>query len=210
MLEGYTVALWPPLHRCHESAFTCGQFRSLIARFRGTRAHVSSPFPAFDVTLSATQMVGYDLPMQYLHTMVRVSDLDTSLKFFCDGLGLKEVSRKSSERGRFTLVFLAAPRDVIDCDEPVKNIPMIELTHNWDPEEYKGGRNFGHLAYAVDDIYALCTHLMGMGVTINRPPRDGHMAFVRSPDGISVELLQKGNALPPSEPWLSMPNSGSW
>ncbi|PLX43085.1 MAG: lactoylglutathione lyase [Hyphomicrobiales bacterium] len=139
--------------------------------------------------------------MKFLHTMVRVSDLDASLKFYCDQLGLIERRRKDSENGRFTLVFLGAPGD---------DGPEIELTYNWDPEDYDGGRNFGHLAYRVDDIYALCQHLMDAGVTINRPPRDGHMAFVRSPDNISIELLQKGDALPPREPWASMPNSGSW
>ncbi|NNU16260.1 lactoylglutathione lyase [Parvularcula sp. ZS-1/3] len=146
--------------------------------------------------------------MQYLHTMVRVSDLDSSLRFFCDGLGLVETNRYENEKGRFTLVFLAAPDDLDSAKE--KKAPLVELTYNWDPEEYGGGRNFGHLAYRVDDVYALCTHLQEMGVTINRPPRDGHMAFVRSPDGISVELLQKGEDLPPQEPWASMENTGSW
>ena len=139
--------------------------------------------------------------MKYLHTMVRVTDLDESLKFYCDHLGLRELSRKESEKGRFTLVFLSAPND---------EAAMVELTHNWDPEDYTGGRNFGHLAYRVDDIYALCQHLQDNGVTINRPPRDGHMAFVRSPDGISIELLQAGDALPAQEPWASMPNDGEW
>ena len=139
--------------------------------------------------------------MKYLHTMVRVADLDESLDFYCNKLGLREVRRKENEAGRFTLVFLAAPGD---------EDAQIELTWNWDPEEYTGGRNFGHLAYAVDDIYALCKKLMDGGVTINRPPRDGHMAFVRSPDNISIELLQKGPALAPSEPWVSMPNTGQW
>lgn len=149
-----------------------------------------------------------EIAMQYLHTMVRVSDLDASLHFYCDLLGLEEVSRKDSEKGRFTLVFLAAPgeRERALADKA----PMVELTHNWDPEEYTGGRNFGHLAYRVDDIYALCEKLQAGGVTINRPPRDGHMAFVRSPDNISIELLQKGDALPPKEPWASMENTGSW
>jgi len=146
--------------------------------------------------------------MQYLHTMVRVSDLDASLHFYCDLLGLTEISRKDSEKGRFTLVFLAAPGDETRAHED--RAPMIELTHNWDPEEYTGGRNFGHLAYRIDDIYALCEHLQAGGVTINRPPRDGHMAFVKSPDGISVELLQAGDALAPKEPWASMENTGSW
>ncbi len=139
--------------------------------------------------------------MKYLHTMVRVSDLDRSLDFYCNKLGLQEVRRKESPQGRFTLVFLAAPGD---------KEAQIELTYNWEPENYTGGRNFGHLAYAVDDIYALCQHLMEAGVTINRPPRDGHMAFVRSPDGISIELLQKGDSLPPREPWASMKNQGTW
>jgi lactoylglutathione lyase len=139
--------------------------------------------------------------MKYLHTMVRVSDLEESLAFYCDKLGLTELRRKDVPQGRYTLVFLAAPGD---------EDAQLELTYNWDPEAYTGGRNFGHLAYAVDDIYATCRRLMEGGVTINRPPRDGNMAFVRSPDGISVELLQKGSALPPAEPWASMANSGSW
>ncbi|GGY58811.1 lactoylglutathione lyase [Marinobacter zhanjiangensis] len=146
--------------------------------------------------------------MQYLHTMVRVSDLDESLRFYCDLLGLKEISRKEVEKGRFTLVFLAAPEDEQRARED--RAPMIELTWNWDPEEYAGGRNFGHLAYGVDDIYELCQHLQDNGVTINRPPRDGRMAFVRSPDGISIELLQKDEPLPIREPWASMENTGSW
>jgi lactoylglutathione lyase len=146
--------------------------------------------------------------MRYLHTMVRVADLDAALAFWRDGLGLQEVRRTENDKGRFTLVFLAAPEDM-DAARSVK-APMVELTHNWDPESYTGGRNFGHLAYVVDDIYGLCTHLQSMGVVINRPPRDGHMAFVRSPDGISIELLQKGDSLPPAEPWASMPNIGSW
>ena len=139
--------------------------------------------------------------MKYLHTMIRVSDVDKSLDFYCDKLGLVELRRFDSEQGRFTLLFLAAPGD---------EEAQIELTHNWDPEEYDEGRNFGHLAYRVDDIYALCQKLMDGGVTINRPPRDGHMAFVRSPDNISIELLQKGDALPAQEPWASMPNTGHW
>ena len=139
--------------------------------------------------------------MKYLHTMVRVSDLDESLDFYCNKLGLVELRRKEVPGGRFTLVFLSAPGD---------EEAQVELTWNWDPEDYGGGRNFGHLAYAVDDIYATCQRLADGGVTINRPPRDGHMAFVRSPDGISIELLQKGDALPPQEPWASMENSGTW
>jgi lactoylglutathione lyase len=139
--------------------------------------------------------------MKYLHTMVRVSDLDRSLAFYCDALGLEEVSRKEVPQGRYTLVFLAAPGD---------RTAQVELTFNWDPEVYQGGRNFGHLAYGVENIYASCQRLMDHGVTVLRPPRDGRMAFVRSPDGISVELLQQGPALPPAEPWVSMPNSGSW
>jgi lactoylglutathione lyase len=139
--------------------------------------------------------------MKYLHTMVRVTDIDESLDFYCDKLGLVELQRKESEQGRFTLVFLAAPGD---------EDAQVELTYNWDPEDYGEGRNFGHLAYRVDDIYAVCQKLMDGGVTISRPPRDGRMAFVRSPDNISIELLQKGDALPPQEPWASMPNSGHW
>lgn len=139
--------------------------------------------------------------MKYLHTMVRVSDIDASLDFYCNKLGLRELRRKDSEKGRFTLVFLAAPGD---------EDAQIELTYNWDPEVYGEARNFGHLAYRVDDIYALCQRLLDGGVTINRPPRDGHMAFVRSPDNISIELLQRGDALPPAEPWASMPNTGQW
>ena len=139
--------------------------------------------------------------MKYLHTMVRVTDLDESLDFYCKKLGLVEVRRKDVPQGRFTLVFLAAPGD---------EEAQVELTHNWDPQEYSGGRNFGHLAYAVDNIYESCQRLQDGGVTINRPPSDGHMAFVRSPDGISIELLQRGNALPPMEPWASMENSGTW
>ena len=146
--------------------------------------------------------------MRYLHTMVRVSDLDASLRFWCDHLGLKEMRRMDNEKGRFTLVFLAAPKDA-DRSEAERS-PEVELTYNWDPEDYTGGRNFGHLAYKVDDIYAACQRLMDGGVTINRPPRDGYMAFVRSPDGISVELLQEGAPLPPAEPWASMPNTGVW
>ena len=146
--------------------------------------------------------------MEYLHTMIRVSDLEASLDFYCNKLGLEEVSRYDNDKGRFTLVFLAAPGDAGRVDE--NRAPMVELTYNWDPEEYGGGRNFGHLAYRVDDIYALCSRLMDGGVTINRPPRDGHMAFVRSPDGISIELLQRGDARPPQEPWASMENTGSW
>jgi len=139
--------------------------------------------------------------MKYLHTMVRVSDIDKSLEFYCDQLGLVELRRHESEQGRFTLVFLAAPGD---------EEAQVELTYNWDPEDYDEGRNFGHLAYRVDDIYAICQKLMDAGVTINRPPRDGHMAFVRSPDNISIELLQAGDALAPQEPWASMPSVGHW
>jgi lactoylglutathione lyase len=138
--------------------------------------------------------------VKYLHTMVRVTDLDASIDFYTM-LGLKELRRREVEAGRFTLVFLAAPGD---------EEAMVELTYNWDPETLGGGRNFGHLAYRVDDLYALCAKLMAGGVTINRPPRDGHMAFVRSPDGVSIELLQEGDSLPPAEPWQSMPNTGVW
>ncbi|MAO05321.1 MAG: lactoylglutathione lyase [Citromicrobium sp.] len=146
--------------------------------------------------------------MEYLHTMIRVSDLDESLDFFCGKFGLVEVARTEVEAGRFTLVFLAAPGDEERARE--HKAPTVELTYNWDPEEYSGGRNFGHLAYRVDDIYATCERLRSAGVTINRPPRDGHMAFIRSPDGISIELLQKGESLPPQEPWASMENTGTW
>lgn len=147
--------------------------------------------------------------MQYLHTMVRVADLDESLDFYCNKLGLVEISRRDVEAGRFTLVFLAAPEDERRARSDDR-APMLELTYNWDPEDYTGGRNFGHLAFRVDDIYALCQSLQDAGITINRPPRDGHMAFVKSPDGISIELLQKGDSLPPQEPWKSMENTGSW
>ncbi len=146
--------------------------------------------------------------MRYLHTMVRVRDLDASLDFYCNKLGLIEVDRYENEKGRFTLVFLAAPGDAERAEKD--KAPLVELTYNWDPEEYAGGRNFGHLAYRVDDIYAVCQRLMDGGVTINRPPRDGHMAFVRSPDGISIELLQEGAHLAPAEPWASMENTGAW
>ncbi|WP_453976857.1 VOC family protein [Brevundimonas sp. Marseille-Q4549] len=146
--------------------------------------------------------------MRYLHTMVRVKDLEASLHFYCDLLGLQEVRRTENEAGRFTLVFLAAPKNLDQSQ--AERAPEVELTFNWEPEDYSGGRNFGHLAYEVDDIYAACRRLMDGGVTINRPPRDGYMAFVRSPDGVSVELLQKGHALAPAEPWASMPNTGSW
>jgi lactoylglutathione lyase len=139
--------------------------------------------------------------MKYLHTMVRVTDIDASLRFYCEALGLKELARNDYPKGRFTLVFLAAPGD---------ESAQVELTHNWDPEPYGVGRNFGHLAYEVEDIYASCRRLQQHGVTILRPPRDGHMAFVRSPDNVSIELLQKGEALAPAEPWHSMPNTGSW
>ena len=146
--------------------------------------------------------------MEYLHTMVRVTDLDASLDFYCTKFGLMEVRRIDNEKGRFTLVFLAAPGD--EAQARATRAPLLELTYNWDPEAYTGGRNFGHLAYRVDHIYQICQRLMDAGITINRPPRDGHMAFVRSPDGISIELLQKGESLPPQEPWLSMPNTGVW
>jgi lactoylglutathione lyase len=146
--------------------------------------------------------------MRYLHTMVRVRDVDASLDFYCKKLGMVETRRTENQAGRFTLIFLAAPEDKDGATS--KRAPELELTYNWDPEEYGEGRNFGHLAFETDDIYALCAKLQAEGVTINRPPRDGRMAFVRSPDNISVELLQKGAALPPQEPWLSMPNTGKW
>ena len=149
--------------------------------------------------------------MKYLHTMVRARDLDETLDFYCNKLGLVEVRRYDSEAGRFTLVFLAAPGDDVGSEEGLGRLtPCVEITWNWDPEEYTGGRNFGHLAYEVDNIYQTCQRLMDGGVTINRPPRDGHMAFVRSPDGISIELLQAGDSLPPEEPWAFMENTGSW
>ncbi len=146
--------------------------------------------------------------MRYLHTMVRVRDLEESLDFYCNKLGLAEVRRYESEKGRFTLVFLSAPKDVEQAK--ASQAPLLEVTYNWDPEDYGGGRNFGHLAYRVDDIYATCQRLMDAGVTINRPPRDGNMAFVRSPDNVSIELLQEGETLPPQEPWASMENTGEW
>src|SRR6187431_1051875 len=146
--------------------------------------------------------------MRYLHTMVRVTDVDKSIDFYCNKLGMKEVRRHESEQGRYTLIFLAASED--EADARSSKAPLIELTYNWDPEAYQGGRNFGHLAYEVDNIYETCQRLMDNGVTINRPPRDGNMAFIKSPDGISIELLQKGPAKPPQEPWSSMENTGSW
>ena len=155
------------------------------------------------------------MSVEFLHAMVRVGDLDAAVKFFCDGLGLKEIRRNDYPQGRYTLVFLAAPDDIArighdGTERMPAGLPMVELTHNWDEGDYSGGRNFGHLAYRVDDIYAACERFERMGVVINRPPRDGRMAFVRSPDGISIELLQKGEALPPREPWASAPNIGSW
>jgi lactoylglutathione lyase len=146
--------------------------------------------------------------MRYLHTMIRVRDLDESLDFYCAKLGLREVRRIESAQGRYTLVYLSAPKD--EGRAKAESAPLLELTYNWDTEEYTGGRNFGHLAFQVDDIYGLCGALRDAGITINRPPRDGRMAFVRTPDGISVELLQAGPALPPAEPWDSMPNTGNW
>jgi lactoylglutathione lyase len=146
--------------------------------------------------------------MEYLHTMIRVADLDQSLDFFCDKLGMTETRRVENEKGRYTLVFLAASEDVERARET--RAPVIELTYNWDEHSYTGGRNFGHLAYRVDDIYETCRKLMAAGVTINRPPRDGYMAFIRSPDGISIELLQRGEAKPAQEPWASMQNTGTW
>jgi lactoylglutathione lyase len=146
--------------------------------------------------------------MEYLHTMIRVTDLEKSLEFFVDKFGLVEVRRMTNEKGRYTLVFLAAPGDAEAAK--VSQAPLLELTYNWDPEVYTGGRNFGHLAYRVDDIYATCEKLQKAGVVINRPPRDGHMAFIRTPDAVSIELIQKGGSLPPAEPWASMPNTGVW
>lgn len=146
--------------------------------------------------------------MKYLHTMVRIADPASALAFYCNGLGMVEVRRVDNPQGRFTLIFLAVPADLTRATE--EKAPLLELTHNWDPETYAGGRNFGHLAFEVDDIYATCARLASLGITINRPPRDGRMAFVRSPDGISVELLQKGAALPAAQPWSSMANTGVW
>lgn len=146
--------------------------------------------------------------MRYLHTMVRVSDIDRSLEFYCDVLGMREMRRMDSDQGRFTLIFLAAPSDRRSAVE--HKAPLLELTYNWDREDYGEGRNFGHLAFEVDDIYSICKKIAGAGITINRPPRDGRMAFVRSPDNISIELLQKGEALPPQDPWDSMKNTGHW
>ncbi|MBE9539408.1 MAG: VOC family protein [Proteobacteria bacterium] len=146
--------------------------------------------------------------MKFLHTMVRASNLDDTMDFYCNKLGLVEVNRYESEQGRFTLVFLAAPGDIDSAREGQS--PLVEITYNWDPEEYDSGRNFGHLAYRVENIYETCQRLMDAGVTINRPPRDGHMAFVRSPDGVSIELLQEGESLAPQKPWASMENTGSW
>ena len=146
--------------------------------------------------------------MRYLHTMIRAANLDDTLDFFVDKLGLAEAYRYDNEPGRFTLVFLSAPEDLETAK--ARQAPLVEITYNWDPEQYDGGRNFGHLAYQVDDIYATCQHLLDKGVTLNRPPRDGRMAFIKSPDGISIELLQAGEALPTQEPWASMPNTGNW
>tara|TARA_R110002049_G_scaffold65241_1_gene171305 strand:+ start:835 stop:1275 length:441 start_codon:yes stop_codon:yes gene_type:complete len=146
--------------------------------------------------------------MKYLHTMVRVSNLEASLDFYCDKVGLVETSRKESEKGRFTLIFLAAPADEEQAQE--SSSPLLELTYNWDPETYTSGRNFGHLAFRVDNIYKTCQNLLDKGVTINRPPRDGYMAFIKSPDGISIELLQKGEKLEPELPWSDMENTGTW
>lgn len=146
--------------------------------------------------------------MRYLHTMVRITDIASSLSFYCGALGMTEIRRIENEKGRFTLIFLAAPED--ESRARSEKAPMLELTYNWDPGDYGSGRNFGHLAFVVDDIYGTCAKLQAAGVTINRPPRDGHMAFVRSPDQISIELLQKGDALPQQEPWASMPNTGTW
>ncbi|MBL6893708.1 MAG: VOC family protein [Porticoccaceae bacterium] len=146
--------------------------------------------------------------MQYLHTMVRISSIEQSLDFYCTGLGMVEVTRKENQLGRFTLIFLTAPQDLESASR--MGAPMLELTYNWDPEEYDSGRNFGHMAFRVDDIYKVCDHLLSCGVVINRPPRDGYMAFVRSPDGVSIELLQRDEPKSPEEPWASMPNEGKW
>lgn len=162
------------------------------------------------VSGGATDFVSKLLAMRYLHTMVRVSDIDESLRFYCELLGMKEVRRKESESGRFTLIFLSADGDLDSIEGSAQKAPLLELTYNWDPEEYKGGRNFGHLAYEVENIYETCQKLQDAGVTINRPPRDGYMAFIKSPDGISIELLQAGEPLAAQEPWASMASVGSW
>lgn len=146
--------------------------------------------------------------MKYLHTMIRITDINTSLDFYCTKLGFIEVKRNENSKGRFTLIFLSAPDDLKQAKQ--EKAPLLELTYNWDPQDYSSGRNFGHLAFAVDNIYATCTKLQEQGIIINRPPRDGHMAFIKSPDHISIELLQKGDPLPPQEPWISAPNVGSW
>jgi lactoylglutathione lyase len=163
------------------------------------------------ITLTVSEkrvQLGKGRLMRYLHTMVRIRNIADSLAFYCGGLGMREIRRIENERGRFTLIFLAASGDIARAH--ADKAPMLELTYNWDAEAYGSARNFGHLAFVVDDIYATCAHLAAQGITINRPPRDGYMAFVRSPDLISVELLQKGDALPPAEPWASLPNTGSW
>lgn len=190
--------------------FLMAKLTQFCAEFPHADQSVSACFPLLcRENLWGSEFNEIHAAMKYLHTMVRVSNLEASLRFYCDGLGLREVRRKESTRGRFTLVFLASPADA-DAERDEQPVPMIELTYNWDPESYQGGRNFGHLAYEVDDIYALCSRLSAQGVVIHRPPRDGHMAFVRSPDGISVELLQRGDALASQEPWASMKNSGAW
>ena len=176
--------------------------RQAARRLRNVLTDHEEPLRSFTDGVASTPLrVARERLMKYLHTMVRVTDVDASLKFYCDALGLEVLSRKDFPQGKFTLIFLAAPGD---------SKAQVELTHNWEPEAYGGGRNFGHLAYAVDDIYATCERLQKHGVTINRPPRDGRMAFVRSPDNISIELLQKDGSLPPREPWVSMPNTGNW
>jgi len=175
--------------------------------FAGVPLGGDCPFAGPPLCFAAIQHIE-ESHMRYLHTMVRVADIDASLDFYCNKLGLKEVRRYENEAGRYTLIFLAASED--EQSGVSNKAPLVELTYNGDPEDYKGGRNFGHLAYEVDDIYETCQRLMDKGVTINRPPRDGNMAFIRSPDGISIELLQKGPAKPKAEPWASMANTGSW
>jgi lactoylglutathione lyase len=172
------------------------------------RSHPQNVFAVDGIARKTSRTQRKRPAMRYLHTMVRVTDIAASLEFYCDALGMKEIRRLENEKGRFTLVFLAAPGDEARALE--EKAPMLELTYNWDVEDYGSARNFGHLAFAVDDIYATCAKLQAAGVTINRPPRDGHMAFVRSPDLVSIELLQKGDALPKREPWASMPNTGTW
>ncbi len=193
--------------RCFSVGWSLAEWRGFVAK---RVVHLSRGFPSRSEALcseAGDEANRMRKPMEYLHTMIRVTDLKATIAFF-DLMGFVETRRIENEKGRYTLVFLAAAADV---EQAKKNqAPLVELTYNWDPEDYKGGRNFGHLAYRVDDIYATCAKLKAAGVTINRPPRDGHMAFIRTPDAISIELIQKGESLPAAEPWSSMPNTGVW